>query len=256
MNGDCGRSHRDYHLCYNPPLDWRVSARANLPHIQRWFMNLIQTLLDLFLHLDEHLSVIIQDYGAWTYGLLFLVIFLETGLVVTPFLPGDSLLFAAGTFAALGSLNVFLLFVLLFAAAVIGDTVNYWIGNKVGPRAFEQDIRFLKKEYLEKTQRFYEKHGGKTIVLARFVPIVRTFAPFVAGVGTMSYRHFISYNVLGAFLWTALFIFGGFFFGNIPVVKRNFEFVILAIIFISVVPMMIEFLRSRTRKDQTSEATL
>lgn len=219
-------------------------------------MELLNAAIDLFLHLDEHLNVIIQDYGTWTYGLLFLIIFLETGLVVTPFLPGDSLLFAAGTFAALGSLNVALLFLLLFVAAVLGDTVNYWIGNKIGPRVFEQDMRFLKREYLEKTQRFYEKHGGKTIVLARFVPIVRTFAPFVAGVGTMSYGRFIGYNVFGGFLWTFLFIFGGYFFGNIPAVKQNFEIVIVAIILISVLPMVVEFLRARSHKRQTTEATL
>ena len=218
-------------------------------------MEFINVVIDLFLHLDEHLNSIIQDYGTWTYALLFLVIFLETGFVVTPFLPGDSLLFAAGTFAALGSLNVVLLFVLLFIAAVAGDTVNYWIGNRIGPRVFEQDFRFLKKEHLQKTQRFYEKHGGKTIVLARFVPIVRTFAPFVAGVGTMSYSRFITFNVLGGFLWTVLFIFGGYFFGNIPIVRENFEIVIVAIIFLSVVPMVIEYIRGRSHKQQTSEAT-
>ncbi|HEX6384527.1 MAG TPA: DedA family protein [Anaerolineae bacterium] len=216
-------------------------------------MELAKTAMDLFLHLDEHLSVIILDYGIWTYGILFLVIFLETGLVVTPFLPGDSLLFAAGTFAALGSFNVFLLFGLLFAAAILGDTVNYWIGYQIGPRVFQQDIRFLKREYLERTQRFYEKHGGKTIVLARFVPIVRTFAPFVAGVGTMSYGRFIAYNVLGGFLWTAIFIFGGYFFGNIPIVKRNFELVIIAIILVSVLPMLVEFARSRNHGRQAAE---
>jgi membrane-associated protein len=219
-------------------------------------MEFLNFFIDLFLHLDEHLNTIILNYGVWTYGILFVVIFLETGLVVTPFLPGDSLLFAAGTFAALGSLNIFLLFGLLFSAAVLGDTVNYWIGNKVGPRAFEQDIRFLKKEHLEKTQKFYAKHGGKTIVLARFVPIVRTFAPFVAGVGTMRYSYFITYNLIGAFLWTTLFIFGGFFFGNIPIVRKNFEVVILAIIFISVMPMLVEYLRSRGGKEQASEAAL
>lgn len=219
-------------------------------------MEFVDVIIDLFLHLDEHLNQIIQDYGTWTYALLFLVIFLETGFVVTPFLPGDSLLFAAGTFAALGSLNAVLLFVLLFIAAVAGDTVNYWIGNRIGPRVFEQDFRFLKREHLEKTQRFYEKHGGKTIVLARFVPIVRTFAPFVAGVGTMSYSRFITFNVLGGFLWTSIFIFGGFFFGNIPVVRENFEIVIVAIIFLSVVPMIIEYLRGRSHKHQTTEATL
>jgi len=218
-------------------------------------MEFINTVIDLFLHLDEHLNVIIQDYGTWTYGILFMVIFMETGFVVTPFLPGDSLLFAAGTFAALGTLNVAILFLLLFTAAVLGDTVNYWIGHRIGPRVFEQNYRFLKKEHLEKTQRFYEKHGGKTIVLARFVPIVRTFAPFVAGVGTMSYGRFISYNIFGGFLWTSLFILGGYFFGNIPFVKANFEFVIVAIILISVLPMGIELIRGRLQKKQTSQAT-
>lgn len=217
-------------------------------------MEFLNTLIDLFLHLDQHLSVIIQNYGTWTYVILFLIIFMETGLVVTPFLPGDSLLFAAGTFAALGSLNVFLLFALLFVAAVIGDTVNYWIGHAIGPRVFEQDIRFLKREYLERTQQFYEKHGGKTIVLARFVPIVRTFAPFVAGVGTMSYSRFIFYNIFGGFLWTALFIFGGYFFGNIPVIRENFELVIVAIILISILPMAIEFVRGRSHRERASEA--
>lgn len=215
-------------------------------------MELLKTFVDLFLHLDVHLNQIIQDYGSLTYGLLFLVIFMETGFVVTPFLPGDSLLFAAGTFAALGSLEVLPLYLLLFVAAVLGDTVNYWIGNKVGPRAFEQDIRFLKKEHLEKTQKFYDKHGGKTIVLARFVPIVRTFAPFVAGVGTMKYRAFVTYNVLGAFIWTTLFIFGGYFFGNIPFVRANFEYVILAIIGLSVLPMVYEYVHNRRTASETA----
>ncbi|MCA9970283.1 MAG: DedA family protein [Anaerolineales bacterium] len=211
-------------------------------------MEYVKTLVDLFLHLDEYLSVVIQDYGIWTYALLFGVIFLETGFVVTPFLPGDSLLFAAGTFAALGSLNVGLLWLLLFVAAVAGDTVNYWIGHFFGPKVFERDYRLLNREHLEKTQRFYEKHGGKTIVLARFVPIVRTFAPFVAGVGTMAYGRFIAYNLLGGFLWTLLFLFMGYFFGNIPFVKANFEFVIIAIILISVLPMIVEYLRGRGQK--------
>ncbi|RMG90605.1 MAG: DedA family protein [Chloroflexi bacterium] len=217
-------------------------------------MELVSTLIDLFLHLDVYLDEIIRNYGAWTYGILFLVIFMETGFVVTPFLPGDSLLFAAGTFAALGSLNVALLFLLLFVAAVLGDTVNYWIGHQVGPRVFEQDVRFLKREHLEKTQQFYEKHGGKTIVLARFVPIVRTFAPFVAGVGTMNYGRFVTYNIFGAFLWTGLFIFGGYFFGNIPFVKRNFELVIVGIILVSVLPMVVEYVRNRAASRRASEA--
>lgn len=215
-------------------------------------MEIVNFLIDFFLHLDQHLNEIIQTYGVWTYAILFAIIFMETGLVVTPFLPGDSLLFAAGTFAALGSLNVWILWVVCFVAAVLGDTVNYWIGNKVGPRAFEQDVRFLKREYLEKTQRFYDKHGGKTIVLARFVPIVRTFAPFVAGVGAMHYGRFLTYNVVGAFLWTGIFIWLGYFFGNIPFVQENFELVIVVIILVSVVPMAIEYVRSRARKQSPS----
>jgi len=209
-------------------------------------VELIGNLIEFALHLDKHLNVIIQTYGVWTYLLLFIVIFLETGLVVTPFLPGDSLLFAAGTFAALGSLNVGLLFVLLSGAAITGDTVNYWIGHFVGPKVFsKEDVRFLNKEYLDRTHRFYEKHGGKTIILARFIPIIRTFAPFVAGIGRMTYWRFISYNVIGGLVWPAIFLFGGYYFGNIPFVKRNFTMVILAIIFISVIPVMIEFVNHR-----------
>jgi membrane-associated protein len=211
-------------------------------------VELIKNLIELVLHLDKHLNVIIQNYGVWTYMLLFVVIFIETGLVVTPFLPGDSLLFAAGTFAALGSLNIGLLFVLLAAAAIGGDTVNYWIGHFIGPKVFsKEDVRFLNKEYLDRTHRFYEKHGGKAIILARFIPIIRTFAPFVAGIGKMTYWRFISYNVIGGLAWPAIFLFGGYFFGNIPFVKRNFTLVILAIIFISVLPMIIEFLNHRLR---------
>lgn len=210
-------------------------------------MNLLADLVDLFLHLDEHLTVVTQTYGSLTYLFLFLVIFMETGLVVTPFLPGDSLLFAAGALAALdgSGLKVGVLFVLLFAAAILGDTVNYHIGKALGPRVFEQNYRFLKREYLERTEAFYAKHGGKTIILARFVPIVRTFAPFVAGVGTMSYGRFITFNIVGGFLWTFLFTFGGYFFGNFPIVKENFELVIIGIILVSIMPMVIEWLRGR-----------
>jgi len=215
-------------------------------------MDFLKSIVDLFLHLDEYLNVAITTYGTWTYGLLFVVIFIETGLVVTPFLPGDSLLFAAGTFAALGSLNIYLLWGLLFVAAVLGDTVNYWIGHKLGLAIFDTQNRWLKKvlkkEYLEKTEAFYAKHGGKTIVLARFVPIVRTFAPFVAGVGTMEYGRFISYNLVGGFLWVSLFLFMGNFFGNIPFVKANFELVIIGIILVSVLPMVIEYLKARAEK--------
>jgi len=211
-------------------------------------VELIGNLIEFVLHLDKHLNVIIQTYGGWTYMLLFIVIFIETGLVVTPFLPGDSLLFAAGTFAALGSLNVGLLFVLLSGAAIAGDTANYWIGHFVGPKVFsKENVRFLNREYLDRTHQFYEKHGGKTIILARFIPIIRTFAPFVAGIGKMTYWRFISYNVVGGLVWPAIFLFGGYYFGNIPFVKRNFTIVILAIIFISVLPMIIEFLSHRLR---------
>lgn len=213
-------------------------------------MEFIRTIIDIFLHVDQYLDEIIRNYGLWTYALLFLIIFMETGFVVTPFLPGDSLLFAAGTFAA-GTdpaLNVWILWALVFIAAVLGDTVNYWVGNKIGPKVFERDYRFLKKEYLERTQHFYEKHGGKTIILARFIPIVRTFAPFVAGIGTMHYGRFLSFNVVGAFLWTTIFVFLGYFFGQIPFVQSNFELVVVAIILISVVPMVVEYVRNKARK--------
>jgi len=208
-------------------------------------MDLILKVIDFILHIDVYLSDIITRFGAWTYGLLFFVIFMETGFVVTPFLPGDSLLFAAGTFAALGALNPWLLFVLMSIAAVGGDTVNYWVGHAIGERAFTGEIKWLKKEYLDRTHAFFEKHGGKTIFLARFVPIVRTFAPFVAGVSEMSYGYFISYNIFGGITWVALFTFAGYFFGNIPLVRDNFEIVIVVIILISLVPMLVEWLKAR-----------
>jgi len=211
-------------------------------------MEAIKFLIDLFLHLDEYLSQIISQYGVWTYALLFFVIFMETGFVVTPFLPGDSLLFAAGTFAALGSLNLYLLLILLMIAAIGGDTVNYWIGHYLGDRAYS--IKWIKKEYIDKTHSFFEKHGGKTIFLARFVPIVRTFAPFVAGIGRMSYGYFITYNFVGGITWVLLFTLSGYFFGNIPFVRENFEFVILAIILISVVPIFIEWWKARRESKQ------
>jgi len=208
-------------------------------------MDLLRSIVDLFLHLDQHLSEVITRYGGWTHLILFLIVFAETGLVVTPFLPGDSLLFAAGTFAALGALDVRMIIVLLIVAAIIGDTVNYWVGAWIGPRAFSGRIRWLRQDYLERTHAFYEKHGGKTIILARFVPIIRTFAPFVAGVGAMSYGKFIVYNVAGAVLWVGLFVLGGYFFGNIPVVRENFTLVILAIIALSVLPIVIEAVKAR-----------
>ena len=220
-------------------------------------LDLIKFLIDLFLHLDEHLSAIIQNYGTWTYFLLFLVIFMETGFVVTPFLPGDSLLFAAGTFAspALGSpLNIWVLWALLCIAAIVGDTVNYWIGHFIGPRAFSGEIRFLKKQHLDRTHAFFERHGGKTIILARFVPIIRTFAPFVAGVGEMGYGKFITYNVIGGIAWVTLFTWGGYFFGTLPFVQNNFSLVVLAIIFLSVLPAVIEIIKERTRSVKEAAA--
>lgn len=218
-------------------------------------MEFFSTIIDLFLHLDEHLRNITAQYGTWTYLLLFVVVFCETGLVVTPFLPGDSLLFAAGALAALGGLNVWWVIVLLIVAAILGDTVNYWIGNYIGPKAFSGNIRFLRKDYLDRTQAFYEKHGGKTIILARFVPIVRTFAPFVAGVGTMNYSRFIVFNVIGAVIWVLLFTLAGYFFGNLPFVEKNFTIVILVIIAISVAPIVFEYVRDRisNRKSAVSE---
>jgi len=206
-------------------------------------MELVKSLIDLFLHLDEYLAKIIMDYGTWTYAILFAVIFVETGLVIMPILPGDSLLFAAGTFAALGSLNIWSLIGLLIIAAVTGDAVNYSIGHYLGERAY--NIKWIKKEYFEKTHAFFEKHGGKAIFLARFVPIVRTFAPFVAGIGKMSYGYFATYNIVGGVTWVALFTMLGYFFGNIPFVQKNFELVIIAIILLSVVPMFVEWWKAR-----------
>jgi membrane-associated protein len=201
-------------------------------------------LLDFIIHLDQHLSLLIQTYGLWVYAILFLVVFLETGLVITPFLPGDSLLFAAGTFAAIGALDLATLFIALSLAAIAGDALNYWIGYHMGPRVFRR-TRLFKKEYLERAEHFYEKHGRKTIFIARFLPIIRTFAPFVAGMGKMQYRRFAAYNVLGGVTWVALFLLGGFFFGNIPVVRENFALAITGIIIVSFVPPVIGYARHR-----------
>lgn len=211
-------------------------------------MEFLTSLLHIFLHLDAYLIQVIAQYGALTYLFLFVVIFAETGLVVTPFLPGDSLIFAAGALAATTTLNPALLFVVIGIAAVLGDAANYSIGRRIGKRAFSGEIRWLKKEYLERTHAFYEKHGGKTIFLARFVPIVRTFAPFVAGVGEMSYRHFATYNVAGAITWVGVFTLAGYFFGEIPFVKENFEFVVVAIILISILPAIYEVIKTRLEK--------
>ena len=211
-------------------------------------MELLKDFIDLFLHLDTHLSELIAAYGTWTYAILFLIIFCETGLVVTPFLPGDSLLFAAGTFAGMGDLHPGLLFLLLFTASVLGDSTNYWVGRYIGPRAFSGNIRFLKREYLDKTHDFYDRHGRKTVILARFLPIIRTFAPFVAGIGTMPYTTFIVYNIVGAVLWVGTFIYAGFYFGQLPFIQQNFKLVILAIIILSITPPVIEYLKHRYKK--------
>ncbi len=208
-------------------------------------IDLIKYVIDFVLHLDRHLGDLIRQYGTGTYAILTLIVFCETGLVVTPFLPGDSLLFAAGAFAGLGSLDPWVLCACLMAAVIAGDNLNYWIGRYIGPRAFSGNVRFLKKEYLDRTQRFFDRHGGRTVVIARFVPIVRTFTPFVAGVGAMPYPRFLAYSVGGGALWVFLFIWVGYYFGNLPIVKNNFGIVIGAIILISVMPMVIEVWRAR-----------
>jgi membrane-associated protein len=209
-------------------------------------MELIKYLFDLFLHLDVHLNIIINQYGTLTYVILFLVIFCETGLVVTPFLPGDSLIFAAATFAAKGTLNVNYLFLILASASFLGDTVNYWAGHFLGPKIFhKENVRFLKKEYLDRTHKFYETYGAKTVLFARFIPIIRTFAPFVAGIGSMTYSKFVAYIILGAVSWVAIFAYGGFYFGNIDFIKHNFSFVIIAVICISLIPGIVGYLRQR-----------
>ena len=194
-----------------------------------------------FLHIDEKLKFLIDTYQTWIYLILFLIIFVETGLVVMPFLPGDSLLFAAGTFCALGSMNIFLLIGLLFVAAFLGDTVNYLLGSYLGPKVFKRDYKLIKRAHLEQTQLFFEKHGPKTIIIARFVPIVRTFAPFVAGIGKMNYGKFISYNVIGGAVWVVSLTLAGYFLGTIDIVKRNFEYVVLGIVFVSVLPIIVEY---------------
>jgi len=209
----------------------------------------ISSFVDVILHLDQHLLVLVQNYGPWIYGILFLILFCETGLVVTPFLPGDSLLFVAGAIAGAGSMNVHLLVVLLLTAAVLGDSLNYAIGHYIGPKVFRfDDSWFFKKAYVERTHRFFERHGGKTIVLARFVPIIRTYAPFVAGIGAMDYRRFLLFNVAGAVLWVASLTYAGYFFGNLPAVKNNLSLVILGIIVLSISPGIVELLRHKLKR--------
>ncbi|MBF0319473.1 MAG: DedA family protein [Nitrospirae bacterium] len=209
-------------------------------------IDLFKQFIEIVMHLDKHLGDIVNSYGAWTYAILLTIVFCETGLVITPFLPGDSLLFAAGTIAAISTLKLHWLIIGLSVAAIIGDTVNYWAGYYIGPKVFHfENSRLLNKKHLERTQQFYDKYGGKTIIIARFVPIIRTFAPFVAGIGKMNYRRFIIYNVTGGIFWVAIFLTAGYYFGNIPVIKRNFTAVIFAIIIISIMPGVIEYLRHR-----------
>ena len=202
-------------------------------------------ILDFLMNIDKSLILIIQSYGFLIYPFLFLIIFVETGLVIMPFLPGDSLLFASGALASKGLMNVFVVFLVASSAAIIGDTINYWIGNLVGEKISQS--KFVKKEQLTRTQKFYEKHGGKAIILARFIPIIRTFAPFIAGIGKMKYLKFLSFNIIGGILWTALFIFGGFFFGNIPLIEQNFSIAIFVIIGISILPIIIEYIRNKRK---------
>ena len=206
------------------------------------------------LHFDESLATVINLFGPLTYVILFLVVFAETGLVVTPFLPGDSLLFAVGTLAGGNYLNIFIVYITLLLAAILGDTVNYWIGHHLGPRVFsKENSRIFNKEYLKRTDEFYNKHGGKTIILARFVPIIRTFAPFVAGIGKMHYGTFLFYNILGGFLWVTSLTFAGYFFGQIPIIKENFEFVVIGIVIISILPIFIEFIKHKLASKRTKK---
>jgi membrane-associated protein len=218
-------------------------------------MEIILKLVDFIMHIDVYLKDIISQYGAWTYGLMFFIIFMETGFVVTPFLPGDSLIFAAATFAAMGALNPWILFILMAIAAFAGDTANYWIGHAIGAKAYTGEVKWIKKEYMERTHAFFEKHGGFTIFLARFVPIIRTFTPFVAGVSKMPYGYFITWNLIGGVTWVATFTLLGYFFGNIPFVQKNFELVIIAIVLVSVIPAVVQAvnLRREAKKQAAPE---
>jgi len=217
-------------------------------------MSILINLMNGLLHIDKYLTLIIQQYGVLTYGILFLIIFIETGVVIMPFLPGDSMLFAAGALAAIGSMNIFTLLIVVYIAAILGDTVNYYIGRKIGKKILaKEEVRFINKEYLKKAQTFYEKHGSMTIVIARFIPIIRTFAPFVAGIGEMNYSKFIPYNLLGGGLWVGLFLGGGFFFGNLSIVKDNFSYMLLAIIIISLLPGVIMFIKEKRKKGENNE---
>ncbi|GAA0823689.1 DedA family protein [Clostridium tertium] len=217
-------------------------------------MNLILKFIDIILHLDKYLSVITANYGIWIYAVLFIIIFLETGLVVTPFLPGDSIIFASGALAAIGAMNVMSLLIIFYIAAVLGDTANYYIGKKIGSGIMEKEkVKFINKNYLIKANNFYEKHGAITIVLSRFIPIIRTFAPFVAGITKMNYRSFIKYNLIGGALWVLLFLVGGFSLGNLPIVKSNFSIIVIAIIIISVIPAIVTFIKERKEESMGLE---
>lgn len=218
-------------------------------------IEILKQFLDIILHIDIHLQQWVSDYQTWTYLILFLIIFMETGLVVTPFLPGDSLLFAAGTVAAMAGepLSLVVLIPLLISAAFIGDNCNYFFGKFLGKTVYEKNYRLIKREYLDRTHGFYEKHGGKTIIIARFMPIIRTFAPFVAGVGTMTYLRFISFSIFGALLWVSSFTSAGYFFGNIPLVKKNFTIAILGIVFLSILPMIVAFIKNYLEKRNSSQ---
>ena len=217
-------------------------------------MSIIKTFVDAILHLDKYLNVIIQNYGMWTYGLLFLILFCETGLVFTPFLPGDSILFATGALAASGTLNIFALFFIYLIAAIVGDTANYHMGKKIGNGILEKDsVKFIKKEHLNKAQNFYIKYGSMTIVLGRFMPIIRTFVPFVAGIGKMKYSNFITYNILGGFLWVTLMLGGGYFFGGLPFIRDHFSLVVIAIIAMSVIPAIFTFINGKRHSDNWKE---
>lgn len=212
-------------------------------------MDILTNFINIIMHIDKYLNLIVQQYGVLTYAILFFIIFLETGLVVTPFLPGDSMLFAAGAIASMGSINIITLLIIIYIAAVLGDTVNYHIGKSIGNKILEkEDVKYINKDYLRKAQKFYEKHGSMTIALARFIPIIRTFAPFVAGIGEMKYSKFIAYNMLGGGLWVSLFLGGGYFFGNLPLIKNNFSYVLISIIIISLLPAVIVFIKEKTRK--------
>lgn len=219
-------------------------------------MSIIENLINIVLHFDKYLNIIIQNYGAWTYGIIFLIVFCETGLVITPFLPGDSIIFATGALASEDMMEIFTLLIIFFLAAVLGDTVNYYIGKKIGTSILEKgNIKFINKEYLNKAHRFYEKHGSIAIVIGRFIPIIRTFVPFIAGIGKMSYSKFITYNMLGGFLWVSLFLGGGYFFGNLPFIKHNFSYVLITIIIISFIPAVVTFIRSRKDEKNNSDVT-